>query len=88
MISFWDRPYRTINDDLVNKLGDWPTGLPLVGSIEQSVDSADILARPPNRPAVIAAYRVLAQQLGQVTLDHRQHLVDRDRRGPAPRSAR
>ena len=57
VVPFWDRPYRTINDDLVNNLGDWSTGLPLVGSIEQWVDNTDILARPENRPAVIAAYR-------------------------------
>ncbi len=57
VVLFWDRPYRTINDDLVNGLGDWPAGQPLVGSIEQWVDNADILARPQHRPAVIAAYR-------------------------------
>jgi hypothetical protein len=57
VVPFFDRPYRTISDDLVNKLGDWSTGLPLVGSIEQWVDNSDILARPKNRPAIVAAYR-------------------------------
>jgi hypothetical protein len=57
VVPFWDRPYQTVSEDLVNMLGDWSTGMPLVGSIEQWVDNDDILARPHRRPALVAAYR-------------------------------
>jgi hypothetical protein len=65
VVPFWNRPDRTINDDLVNGLGDWSTGLPLAGSIEQWVDNTDILARPQHRPGVIAAYRAWLSSSGR-----------------------
>lgn len=53
---FWDRPYRMVDPQVPAMLAEgWSE--PLVGSIEQWVDSPDVLARPHNRPAVIAAYR-------------------------------
>jgi hypothetical protein len=55
LVPFWDRPYRTINDDLVAVLTAAVTdpvvaALPLgVGSIEQRVDNVDILSWPARR---------------------------------------
>lgn len=62
VVPFFDRPYRTIDEtvcaDLLTGVTDPDlTGLPLVGSIEQWVDSTDVLARPRNRPGAAAAYR-------------------------------
>jgi hypothetical protein len=59
---FYDRPYRTVSEELPRVLRQAITdpelaGLPLIGAIEQWVDSADILAHPARRPAVAAAYR-------------------------------
>jgi hypothetical protein len=62
---FWDRPYRTV-DQAVNKalLADITnpdlTRLPLVGSIEQWVSSADILTSSARRAALRAAYQAWA----------------------------
>lgn len=52
VVPFYDRPYRTVEGDVTSELN-----LPLVGSIEQWVGNAEILARPERRPAVIAAYQ-------------------------------
>jgi Domain of unknown function (DUF4037) len=52
VIPFYDRPYRTVEGDVTSRLN-----LPLVGAIEQWVNSPEILARPEHRPAVIAAYQ-------------------------------
>jgi hypothetical protein len=63
VIPFFDRPYRTVD-------GAVPQGLlsgitdpdvarlpPMVGSIEQWVDSTDVLSSPGRRAAAQAAYR-------------------------------
>jgi Domain of unknown function (DUF4037) len=63
IIAFWDRPYRTVNGDLVAALaaaiGDRTVAsLPLgIGSVEQWVDSVDVLARPERRVAAAALWR-------------------------------
>ena len=61
--QFWDRPYRTVDDAVSQALLAGVTdpqlaGLPvLAGSIEQWVSSVDVLASPPRRSALRAAYR-------------------------------
>lgn len=60
VVPFFDRPYRTVEvpGELVDAITDPElVGLPLVGSLEQWVDSTDVLARPENRPGAAAAYR-------------------------------
>ncbi|HEY3501863.1 MAG TPA: DUF4037 domain-containing protein [Actinocatenispora sp.] len=57
---FFDRPYRSVEvpAELTDAITDPDlAGLPLVGSLEQWVDSTDVLARPENRPGAAAAYR-------------------------------
>ncbi|GAA3521513.1 DUF4037 domain-containing protein [Actinocatenispora rupis] len=60
VVPFFDRPYRSVEvpGELLGELTDPDlTGLPPVGSLEQWVDSTDVLARPENRPGAAAAYR-------------------------------
>lgn len=57
---FFDRPYRSVEvpAELTEAITDPDlAGLPLVGSLEQWIDSTDVLARPENRPGAAAAYR-------------------------------
>jgi hypothetical protein len=59
---FWDRPYRTIDQAVPQALladitNPEVTSLPLVGSVEQWANSADILASPARRAALRAAYQ-------------------------------
>jgi hypothetical protein len=65
--QFYDRPYRTVTAGLAEQLragaGDLQA-LPLIGSIEQWVDSVDILARPEDRPATLETYRALILRHG------------------------
>jgi hypothetical protein len=65
VIPFFDRPYRTVAEAVPRALLDGITDpdvlrLPLVGSIEQWVDSVDALSSPGHRAALRAAYRALA----------------------------
>ncbi len=65
MIPFFDRPYRTLNGAVPQALLGAITDpdirrLPPVGSIEQWVDSTDVLSSPGRRAALQAAYRTLA----------------------------
>jgi hypothetical protein len=66
VIPFFGRPYRTLNGAVPQELLD---GIcdpdvrrlpPMVGSIEQWVDSTDVLSSPGRRAALQAAYRTLA----------------------------
>ena len=60
---FWDRPYRTVPDAVPGLLRAAITdpalaGLTLAaGSVEQWVDSLELLAKPPNSTVLICAYR-------------------------------
>ncbi len=62
VVPFWDRPYRTV-DGLVARLlrADLTdpvlAGLPLTGTVEQWVDSIDVLDHTDRRAALAAAYR-------------------------------
>jgi uncharacterized protein DUF4037 len=65
VIRFWDRPYRTVDEAVPRALlagitSPDLTGLPLAGSIEQWVNSADILASPARRAALRGAYQAWA----------------------------
>lgn len=66
MTRFWDRPYRTVDDAvsrvLLAEITDpQVAGLPAsIGSIEQWVNSVDVLASPGRRAALRAAYVALA----------------------------
>ena len=65
VITFFDRPYRTIDGAVPEQLLAGITDpdvarLPLVGSIEQWADSTDVLANPGRRAALQAAYRAWA----------------------------
>jgi hypothetical protein len=61
--AFWDRPYRTVDPTLPARLLAEVTDphvarLPrTIGSIEQWVDSVEVLSDPHRRPAIQAAYR-------------------------------
>jgi hypothetical protein len=63
---FCDRPYRTVDDAVVQALladiaDPQLTRLPaLIGSIEQWASSADILCSPAHRSALRAVYPALA----------------------------
>ena len=66
VIPFWDRPYRTVDDTVRESLLSAITdpdlrALPTVGSIEQWVSSADILASPARRAALRTAYQAWAR---------------------------
>jgi hypothetical protein len=61
---FWDRPYRTVDDAVSRALlaeitDPVLTGLPRVGSIEQWVDSVDVLTDVRLRAAAAGVYRTL-----------------------------
>lgn len=60
-IVFFDRPYRTVDEDwAADVLAALPPdlrALPTVGSVEHWVASFEVLARPERRHAVVAAYR-------------------------------
>jgi hypothetical protein len=65
VIPFFDRPYRTVDgavpEGLLADITDPDVArLPLVGSIEQWADSADVLSNPDHRAALQAAYRAWA----------------------------
>ena len=66
VIPFFDRPYRTLDGAVPQALLDGITDPevarlpPIVGAIEQWVDSADVLSSPGRRAALQAAYRTLA----------------------------
>ena len=65
VIPFFDRPYRTLDPVVPQELLDGITDPdvvrlpPMVGSIEQWVDSTDVLSSPARRAALQAAYRTL-----------------------------
>ncbi len=66
VIPFYDRPYRALDGAVPQALLDGITDpdvrrLPaMVGSVEQWVDSVDVLSSPGRRAALRAAYRALA----------------------------
>src|ERR1700722_12825439 len=66
VIPFFDRPYRTLDGAVPQALLDGITDPevarlpPMVGAIEQWVDSADVLSSPGRRAVLQAAYRTLA----------------------------
>jgi hypothetical protein len=66
VIPFFDRPYRTLDRAVPQELLDDITDPdvtrlpPMVGSIEQWVDSTDVLSSPGRRAALQAAYRTWA----------------------------
>ena len=69
--SFWDRPYRTVSDAVPGLLraaisDPALAGLTLAaGSVEQWVDSGELLARPPDGTVLACAYRAwLGQAAG------------------------
>jgi hypothetical protein len=63
IVSFWDRPYRTVDDAVPRMLLDGVTDPdvtrlpPLVGSVEQWADSTEVLSSPGRRAALRAAWR-------------------------------
>jgi hypothetical protein len=62
VIPFFNRPYRTVTDELAGRLLHDVTdpalrALPLIGSLSQWVDSVDVLADATNRAIVATAYR-------------------------------
>jgi hypothetical protein len=63
VIPFWDRPYQTVDEAVPRLLlasitdRDVARLPPLVGSIEQWVDSTDVLSSPGRRAALQRAYR-------------------------------
>jgi hypothetical protein len=63
VVPFWDRPYRTVSEDvrafLLGDVRDPDVAalLPGSGSIEQRVDSVDVLAAPERRRDLQAVYR-------------------------------
>ena len=67
VIPFFDRPYRTLDGAVPRELVDRITDPdvtrlpPLVGSIEQWVDSVDVLSSPGRRAALQAAYRAMSE---------------------------
>jgi hypothetical protein len=66
VIPFFDRPYRTLDRAVPQELLDGITDPdvtrlpPMVGSIEQWVDSTDVLSSPGRRAALQEAYRTWA----------------------------
>jgi hypothetical protein len=66
VIPFFGRPYRTVDGAVPRELLDGITDPdvtrlpPMVGSIEQWVDSVDVLSSPGRRAALQAAYRTMA----------------------------
>jgi Domain of unknown function (DUF4037) len=66
VIPFFDRPYRTVDQAVPQRLlagitdPDVARLPPIVGSIEQWVDSTDVLSNPSRRAALQTAYRALA----------------------------
>lgn len=66
VIPFFDRPYRTLDEAVPRALLDGITDPevarlpPMIGSLEQWVDSTDVLSSPGRRAALRAAYRGLA----------------------------
>jgi hypothetical protein len=66
VIPFFDRPYRTLDlavpQELLNGITDPDVRRlpPVVGSIEQWVDSTEVLSSPGRRAALQAAYRTWA----------------------------
>jgi len=66
VIPFFDRPYRTVDDAVPDGLlgaitdPDVTRLPPMVGSIEQWVDSTDVLSSPGRRVALQRAYRMWA----------------------------
>jgi hypothetical protein len=66
VISFYDRPYHTVDGAVPKELlrgitdPDVRRLPPMVGCIEQWVDSTDVLSSPGRRAALQAAYRALA----------------------------
>jgi hypothetical protein len=66
VIPFFGRPYRTLNGAVPQELLDGISDPdvrrlpPMVGSIEQWVDSTDVLSSPGRRAALQAAYRTMA----------------------------
>lgn len=66
VIPFFDRPYRTLDDAVPRALLDGITDPdvarlpPMIGSLEQWIDSTDVLSSPGRRAALRAAYRGLA----------------------------
>lgn len=66
VIPFFDRPYRTLDGAVPQALLDSITDpevrrlAPMVGSIEQWVDSVDVLSSPGRRAALRVAYRALS----------------------------
>jgi Domain of unknown function (DUF4037) len=65
VVPFWDRPYRGINPEvaggLMASIADPDVGRlpPCVGSIEQWVDSVDVLGSAQRRSRLQAAYRAM-----------------------------
>ena len=63
VVRFWDRPYRTVDDAVAAGLAAGITDPevaalpPYVGSVEQWVDSVDVLAHADRRAALQVAYR-------------------------------
>lgn len=62
VVPFWNRPYRTVSDEVSALLLTGITDpvlirLPVVGSVEQWVDNPVVLAHPHRRAALTAAYR-------------------------------
>lgn len=61
--QFWDRLYRYIDPAVPQPLSDGRRGPDLarlpaaIGSIEQEIDNAEVLARSSRRSAAVAAYR-------------------------------
>ncbi|HTU06396.1 MAG TPA: DUF4037 domain-containing protein [Trebonia sp.] len=66
VIPFFDRPYRTVDravpQELLASITDPDVARlpPMVGSIEQWVDTADVLSSPARRAALQTAYRAWA----------------------------
>jgi Domain of unknown function (DUF4037) len=65
VIPFFDRPYRTLDEAvpraLLNGITDPDVARlpPMIGSLEQWIDSTDVLSSPGRRAALRAAYRGL-----------------------------
>ena len=66
VIPFWDRPYRTVDQAVPQRLlagltdPDVARLPPLVGAVEQWADSTDVLSSPGRRAALQTAYRAWA----------------------------
>jgi Domain of unknown function (DUF4037) len=65
VVSFWDRPYRTVDEAVCGSLLSAITdpdvaSLPTVGSIEQWVSNVDVLSSPARRAALRPAYQAWA----------------------------